>query len=328
VSNRLKQAVAGFRRRPRRRSIRSSRARQPGDRPQPHDTGTDGDGERAVAVLDRACSDCHSNMTVWPWYTQVAPLSWLMAYGVREGRQAVNFSEWTAYQPARQRSLLVEACRDVSTGKMPGAYAVLHPDMRLSAQDIETICAASRQGGGTHDAMTTTPFAAKAAPRCLDAHPHRGCGVRRVGRDGGHIAGSPAAGSRWQRDPAGRLRRLLPWLLVAARRNVAVDGGLDRERHRAVRADRIPRPRAHLRRARAHRSLRCNATTGSIDGLTRPARQRGRRSKQNGPNASALGASVPMRRPGIDASGRRPAPGAAGRAQRGRAAAEAEPGTY
>jgi hypothetical protein len=101
-----------------------------------------------VAVLDRACSDCHTNMTVWPWYTQVAPLSWLMAYGVREGRHAVNFSEWTAYQPARQHALLVEACRDVSTGKMPGAYAVLHPDMRLSAQDIETICAASRQAEG------------------------------------------------------------------------------------------------------------------------------------------------------------------------------------
>jgi hypothetical protein len=98
-----------------------------------------------VAVLNRACSDCHSNMTVWPWYTQVAPLSWLMAYGVREGRNAVNFSEWAVYQPAQQRSLLLAACRDVSTGKMPGAYAVLHPDMRLSAQDIETICAASRQ---------------------------------------------------------------------------------------------------------------------------------------------------------------------------------------
>jgi hypothetical protein len=104
-----------------------------------------GTASGVVAVLDRACSDCHSNMTVWPWYTQVAPLSWLMAYGVKEGRRAVNFSEWTAYQPDRQRALLVDACRDVSTGKMPGAYTVLHPDMRLSTQDIETICAASRQ---------------------------------------------------------------------------------------------------------------------------------------------------------------------------------------
>jgi Haem-binding domain len=98
-----------------------------------------------VAVLDRACSDCHSNATVWPWYTQIAPLSWLMAYGVKEGRKAVNFSEWAAYPPERQRKLLGDSCQDVSTGKMPGPYALLHPEMRLSAQDVETVCAAARQ---------------------------------------------------------------------------------------------------------------------------------------------------------------------------------------
>src|SRR5690349_2612298 len=75
-----------------------------------------------VGVLDRACRDCHSNGTVWPWYTQIAPLSWLMAYGVRGGRNAVNFSEWAAYPPERQRQLLVESCRDASAGKMPGSY--------------------------------------------------------------------------------------------------------------------------------------------------------------------------------------------------------------
>jgi heme-binding protein len=97
-----------------------------------------------VAVLDRACRDCHSNGTVWPWYTQVAPLSWLMAYGVKTGRQAVNFSEWAAYPPQRQRELLAESCRDVSTGKMPGAYTRLRPETRLSSQDVATICAAAR----------------------------------------------------------------------------------------------------------------------------------------------------------------------------------------
>src|SRR5512147_2851298 len=96
-----------------------------------------------AAVLDRSCRDCHSNKTVWPWYTKVAPVSWLMAYGVSEGRKAVNFSDWAAYPPARQRELLVASCRDVSKGKMPGVYALLHPEMRLSAKDIETICAAS-----------------------------------------------------------------------------------------------------------------------------------------------------------------------------------------
>lgn len=68
-----------------------------------------------------------------------------MAYGVTEGRKAVNFSEWAAYPPEVQRTLLSASCQDVSDGKMPGPYTLLHPETRLSAQDIETICAAARQ---------------------------------------------------------------------------------------------------------------------------------------------------------------------------------------
>ena len=98
-----------------------------------------------VAVLDRSCGDCHSNATIWPWYTQVAPLSWAMAYGVNEGRKAVNFSDWAAYSPGQQRMLLEASCADARSGKMPGAYALLYPRMRLSADDVETICAAARR---------------------------------------------------------------------------------------------------------------------------------------------------------------------------------------
>src|SRR5262245_31505009 len=97
------------------------------------------------AILDRACRDCHSNGTVWPWYTQVAPLSWLMARGVAEGRKAVNFSEWGVYFPNQQRTLLAASCGDASTGRMPGPWTLLHPEARLSPQDVETICSAARQ---------------------------------------------------------------------------------------------------------------------------------------------------------------------------------------
>ncbi|HSF19944.1 MAG TPA: heme-binding domain-containing protein [Vicinamibacteria bacterium] len=98
-----------------------------------------------VVVLDRACRDCHSNGTVWSWYTRIAPLSWLMAYGVTEGRKAVNFSEWAAYSPEQRRMLLAVSCDDARSGKMPGPYTLLHPETRLSTQDVETICAAARQ---------------------------------------------------------------------------------------------------------------------------------------------------------------------------------------
>jgi len=104
-----------------------------------------GGGNGVAAVLDRSCGDCHSNATAWPGYTQVAPLSWLMAYTVKEGRKQVNFSEWASYSSDNQHSLLAASCRAASSGKMPGsAWTTLHPEARLSSQDVETICAAAR----------------------------------------------------------------------------------------------------------------------------------------------------------------------------------------
>lgn len=98
-----------------------------------------------AAVLDRSCRDCHSNKTVWPWYARVAPLSWAMAHGVRAGRKAVNFSEWAAYQPEERRMLLAASCQAASSGKMPGPWTLLHPEAKLSRDDIETICVAAQQ---------------------------------------------------------------------------------------------------------------------------------------------------------------------------------------
>lgn len=104
-----------------------------------------GTSSELVAVLNRACGDCHSNQTVWAWYTEVAPVSWLMVYEVNQGRKAVNFSEWGAYSSERQRQLLAASCQDASAGKMPGPYPLIRPETRLSPQDIETICAATKQ---------------------------------------------------------------------------------------------------------------------------------------------------------------------------------------
>ena len=98
------------------------------------------------AVVDRSCGDCHSNATERRWYTRVAPLSWVMARAVGEGRKAVNFSEWGTYSAAQRRALLILSCLDATQGKMPmNAYLRFRPDAKLSARDVETICAASRQ---------------------------------------------------------------------------------------------------------------------------------------------------------------------------------------
>jgi hypothetical protein len=105
-------------------------------------------------ILDRSCGDCHSNATVWPWYTEVAPVSWLMAYGVSKGRTAVNFSEWGAYSPEQRRILLSLSCQDASDGKMPGAYTWLRPETRLSAQDIATVCTAAQRADARTGSVT------------------------------------------------------------------------------------------------------------------------------------------------------------------------------
>ena len=98
-----------------------------------------------AAVLRRSCGDCHSSETVRPaWFTRVAPVSWVMAYAVREGRKAVNFSEWAAYPPDRQKSLLGLSWSAVSAGRMSGTYTTFRAETKLSTGDIETICAAAQ----------------------------------------------------------------------------------------------------------------------------------------------------------------------------------------
>ena len=106
--------------------------------------GSAGPASGIGAIVDRACRDCHSNATVWPWYTGIAPVSWLMAKGVKLGRAAVNFSEWSSYPPERQRELLEKSCKAVREGKMPGgAWTTLHPEAKLTPEDVQRICAAA-----------------------------------------------------------------------------------------------------------------------------------------------------------------------------------------
>ncbi len=88
------------------------------------------------AVLRRACYDCHSNETAWPWYSRVAPVSWLVARDVREGRREVNFSDWGRYAPERKLKKLKECREQVAEGKMPPwFYVIAHRDAALSAED-------------------------------------------------------------------------------------------------------------------------------------------------------------------------------------------------
>jgi hypothetical protein len=88
------------------------------------------------AVLRRACYDCHSHETVWPWYSRIAPVSWLLVYDVREGRAELNFSTWDRYTTQQQVKKLRESWQEVSEGEMPPWYYLpAHRDARLSGED-------------------------------------------------------------------------------------------------------------------------------------------------------------------------------------------------
>jgi hypothetical protein len=89
---------------------------------------------RDLAV--RACFDCHSNETVWAWYSHVAPVSWLVQQHVDEGREELNFSEWQVPQDAD------ESAETVREGSMPTRdYAALHPEARLSDDERKALIA-------------------------------------------------------------------------------------------------------------------------------------------------------------------------------------------
>jgi hypothetical protein len=88
------------------------------------------------AILRRACYDCHSNETVWPWYTHVAPISWLVARDVQQGREELNFSTWNRLAPRQQAKYLRESWQEVAEGGMPPwPYLRIHRDAALSAAD-------------------------------------------------------------------------------------------------------------------------------------------------------------------------------------------------
>jgi hypothetical protein len=93
------------------------------------------------AALERSCRDCHSNSTRWPWYSRVAPVSWLVVDDVKGGRRRLNLSEWGGYDKARAAEKLNEMCEQVKTGEMPDfKYTLIHRDAKLSDAEVQAIC--------------------------------------------------------------------------------------------------------------------------------------------------------------------------------------------
>lgn len=102
------------------------------DHANPPVTGTPPwDSGRTLALARTACFDCHSNETEWPWYSNIAPLSWRLANHVEEGRAALNLSEWGNGE--QETDEIVEVVEEEEMP--PWDYVLAHPDARLSDAD-------------------------------------------------------------------------------------------------------------------------------------------------------------------------------------------------
>jgi hypothetical protein len=93
-----------------------------------------------AALLHNACYDCHSDETRWPWYSHIAPVSWLVADDVKDGRERMNFSDWPRALPERAAKRLERISEEVDDKDMPPAkYTLLHPEARLNAGQREQL---------------------------------------------------------------------------------------------------------------------------------------------------------------------------------------------
>ena len=93
--------------------------------------------DEVVTILRTSCYDCHSNETVYPWYSNVAPVSWWLKQHVNEAREELNFSQWGEYSVKRKNHKFEEIAEEVEEAEMPlPSYLVLHSESSLSQKQL------------------------------------------------------------------------------------------------------------------------------------------------------------------------------------------------
>ncbi len=102
--------------------------------------------EDVYSALFRSCGDCHSSQTRWPWYSHIAPLSWVITDDVNEGRRHMNFEDWEALKdPKQANDRLIGICEEIKQkGMPPFSYRLVHKRLRLKPQEIASLCSWSQ----------------------------------------------------------------------------------------------------------------------------------------------------------------------------------------
>lgn len=87
-------------------------------------------------LLRKSCLDCHSHQTRWPWYSHLAPISFLVAHDVNHGREYVNLSLWDTYDEMQKQRILLTSAEEIEKNRMPPAsYSLVHPEAKLSESE-------------------------------------------------------------------------------------------------------------------------------------------------------------------------------------------------
>ena len=93
-------------------------------------------------ILKTSCNDCHSNSTVYPWYSEIAPVSWYLASHVNDGKEHLNLSEWTAYNTYQKEHILNDFEEVLMSHEMPlKSYLLLHKEAEISKEQYNALVA-------------------------------------------------------------------------------------------------------------------------------------------------------------------------------------------
>jgi len=91
-------------------------------------------------IFKTSCNDCHSNNTIYPWYSEVAPVSWYLAQHINEGKEHMNLSEWTVYNKNQQDHILKDFEEVLETHEMPlKSYLIIHKDAEMTNEQYEVL---------------------------------------------------------------------------------------------------------------------------------------------------------------------------------------------
>lgn len=95
--------------------------------------------KEVMNVFKKSCYDCHSNQTVWPWYSSIAPISWIIEGHVNDGRRSLNFEEWKSYSEEEKNKQLKEIYRTIYASMPPKDYIRMHDKADLSKEEREMV---------------------------------------------------------------------------------------------------------------------------------------------------------------------------------------------